>query len=654
MSSDLDNDGTLEKLLKDYSPTEDDTKCGINSKFLQKFASKKTFVLMFSIIAAAYSGTYTYTMGTITTLEKRFKIPSKYSGMILVGHDISMMICSIGITYFAAKGHKPRWMALGVYLQVIYCFMMILPHMLYGAGDDAMSLTLDDKNLSFIHNSDMCEWNRTLNDCESNDIDNLSPLAIFFIGNLISGLGGPVIISLGTTYMDDNIKKSKVPFFLSLKGFLRMLGPTLGFSLSSLCLRYYIDPKVDPSINDTDPRWMGAYWIGWIVFMIYFIITAFLIGLFPKVLPRAAVRKRELIHKVASGKLSKSMIKIPEKASFKDIRETMARLFTNKVLIFNNLAAIFYIFGYLPYWTFQAKYIEIQYLLSPSTASLVTGTVSLVFSAIGILTSGLVISIYKPRARYLAAWNIITSIISIFGVMSYALNGCPANNNLQVMENSNLSLCNNDCNCDYIKYTPICGIDNKTYISPCHAGCKEINTLDNGMRVYTNCSCIDKIQASDDSFAYDAITGVCQVDCMPQFYMFLIIMCFNKFLGGTEGSSNFLIGIRCIEERDKTVSLALSMTIASLCSLIPSPIVFGSIIDSTCVLWGKTCSSTGNCWLYNAENLRYSMNFTAAGFVFIGTCFDVGTWYYAKDVKVFDEEEKNESSDEKRDQFIVL
>lgn len=98
------------------------------------------------------------------------------------------------------------------------------------------------------------------------------------------------------------------------------------------------------------------------------------------------------------------------------------------------------------------------------------------------------------------------------------------------------------------------------------------------------------------------------------------------------------------------------MTIASLFSLIPSPIVFGGIIDRTCVLWGKTCSNKngGNCWLYDAEKLRYTFNFTAAAFVFVGTCFDVGTWYYAKDVKVFDNEEKKEDEENENHQDIEL
>jgi hypothetical protein len=58
-----------------------------------------------------------------------------------------------------------------------------------------------------------------------------------------------------------------------------------------------------------------------------------------------------------------------------------------------------------------------------------SGTVGLVFSAFGILLSGLIISKYKPRARYLAAWNVIVGVISVLGIISYAFLGCPASDN---------------------------------------------------------------------------------------------------------------------------------------------------------------------------------------------------------------------------------
>lgn len=86
------------------------------------------------------------------------------------------------------------------------------------------------------------------------------------------------------------------------------------------------------------------------------------------------------------------------------------------------------------------------------------------------------------------------------------------------------------------------------------------------------------------------------------------------------------------------------MAINTLFSFLPAPIVFGAIIDRTCVLWGRTCAKRGNCWLYDGEALRASMNYTAAVFVIIGTCFDMGTWYYSKNFKIFDDKPGEQSA----------
>lgn len=140
---------------------------------------------------------------------------------------------------------------------------------------------------------------------------------------------------------------------------------------------------------------------------------------------------------------------------------------------------------------------------------------------------------------------------------------------------------------------------------------------------------------------------------MTPFYLFVFVLCLNKFIGGTESAANFLIGIRCVEERDKAISMGLSMAINTLFSFLPAPIIFGLIIDRTCVLWGRTCSKTGNCWLYDGQALRKTMNYTAAVFVVIGTCFDLGTWWYSKNFKIFDDEKKEPAvQDDKAEYFI--
>ena len=34
--------------------------------------------------------------------------------------------------------------------------------------------------------------------------------------------------------------------------------------------------------------------------------------------------------------------------------------------------------------------------------------------------------------------------------------------------------CNQECHCDNIPITPVCGIDQRHYFSPCHAGCEDM------------------------------------------------------------------------------------------------------------------------------------------------------------------------------------
>jgi Organic Anion Transporter Polypeptide (OATP) family len=100
-----------------------------------------------------------------------------------------------------------------------------------------------------------------------------------------------------------------------------------------------------------------------------------------------------------------------------------------------------------------------------------------------------------------------------------------------------------------------------------------------------------------------------------------------------------ILSFRCVDTKDKIIVLAINEVALDLFAFLPSPILFGYIIDSTCVLFGKSCSGDGNCWLYNEEQMRYSLNLTAAGFILIGTLLDVGTWWHSKNVLIFDEDD---------------
>ncbi|GIY61148.1 solute carrier organic anion transporter family member, partial [Caerostris extrusa] len=79
---------------------------------------------------------------------------------------------------------------------------------------------------------------------------------------------------------------------------LRLLGPTSGFLLCSLCLNFYEDPFFDPGYGTKDPRWIGAWWLGFIILGVAIFIFSVPMILFPKrfpgkKLPAAEQNKKE-------------------------------------------------------------------------------------------------------------------------------------------------------------------------------------------------------------------------------------------------------------------------------------------------------------------------------------------------------------------------
>lgn len=91
----------------------------------------------------------------------------------------------------------------------------------------------------------------------------------------------------------------------------------------------------------------------------------------------------------------------------------------------------------------------------------------------------------------------------------------------------------------------------------------------------------------------------------------------------------------------------------SLFALIPGPIIYGYIIDNTCLIWNYKCGERGNCQLYNQDNFRYFLNLTAICFTSVGVAFDVLVCYYGKSVDLYGDRENEKKEElERRNKHI--
>ena len=82
--------------------------------------------------------------------------------------------------------------------------------------------------------------------------------------------------------------------------------------------------------------------------------------------------------------------------------------------------------------------------------------------------------------------------------------------------------------------------------------------------------------------------------------------------------------------------------------MLPSPIIFGKIIDGACILWQTTCGDdTGNCLSYDTVQLRRRYMFTTAVIMFFGIIPDIAVCYEAKNLVIFREEEPKTTEENK-------
>ena len=289
------------------------TSCGFlacRPRWLQRFAAPKFYMIVFTLIAIVSSSVFSYMSVVLSTIEKRFGLQegtqlnsdsevsyhqyhgrlrdffcclfqfehpqSKEAAWIFSGNEISQILLMLILPFAGKVKRRPLWLGVATVVSAVGVLISAIPHF---TGRQQITSTDGAKSVQLCGDTEKED-----DECEvSNQVKDLGSIAIIFFGQVLFGLVNALFWIFGMTYADDNTTRANSPFQVALSMAGRVTGPTLGYFLGALCLKINSEPQ--SGFDESDPRWIGAWWVGFVVVGALLMMLGPFLTLFPATLP---------------------------------------------------------------------------------------------------------------------------------------------------------------------------------------------------------------------------------------------------------------------------------------------------------------------------------------------------------------------------------
>ncbi|EFO20201.1 hypothetical protein LOAG_08290 [Loa loa] len=482
---------------------------------------------------------------------------------------------------------------------------------------------------------------------------------MLFFGLIGFGIGRCMPWSLGVPLIDDSFSKKNLPAFFAGMNFIRILGPVFGFLIGSFCSSFYYTLKPPPGLSAKDPTWIGAWWLGYLLIGLLLIIPSTALYFFP------VRNKSEIIPKLLSdttkddNSMDRNEIKMSifDKYHNNDAMETSSSIYgkfqalykaygeilQSKIFIGLLIARTFDLLAFRGYMVFLPKYLEMQFGIPQYNVHILMASFGIFGLAIGAISGGIIIRRHKFSGRGAAILILVFSIVNIVLFFSKAFFGCYSTVSIIGANGRSTNYnytqpCNANCGCQSASLYPICDKSGYAYFSPCHAGCRDVRIIDSIKHEleFSSCECKPEEVLSRRN---------CQDDCNLKAMLFFILIIIGSFAIGNCLVPGMLLLLRSVPQVHRSIALGFQGFVVSLFASLPSPLIWGTIVDTTCLVWSYTCpEAKGACVIYEPVLLRQRLHFTYVAFRLASVVADLYVIKHARGINIIDVEDNRQKN----------
>ncbi|XP_011933122.1 PREDICTED: solute carrier organic anion transporter family member 3A1 isoform X4 [Cercocebus atys] len=382
------------------------------------FSNIKIFLVSECALMLAQGTVGAYLVSVLTTLERRFNLQSADVGVIASSFEIGNLALILFVSYFGARGHRPRLIGCGGIVMALGALLSALPEFLthqykYEAGEIRWG----------AEGRDVCAANGSGSDegpdpdliCRNRTATNM--MYLLLIGaQVLLGIGATPVQPLGVSYIDDHVRRKDSSLYIGILFTMLVFGPACGFILGSFCTKIYVD-------------------------------AVFIDTMIPK------VTKHLLSNPVFTCIILAACMEIAVVAGF--------AAFLGK-----------YLEQQFNLTTSSANQLLGMTAIPCACLGIFLGGLlvkKLSLSALGAIRMAMLVNLVST-ACYVSFLFLGCDTGPVAGVtVPYGNNTAPGS------ALDPYSPCNNNCECQTDSFTPVCGADGITYLSACFAGCNSTN-----------------------------------------------------------------------------------------------------------------------------------------------------------------------------------